>query len=55
MQVKVSCLFFSQSGKKLMPRCFPVEQKIKVSDEDVIPDEDKLQAYLFTTQDEEIQ
>ncbi|XP_042244421.1 cilia- and flagella-associated protein 100-like isoform X6 [Thunnus maccoyii] len=38
-------------GRKLMPRCIPVEQKIKVSDEDITPAEDKLYAYLFTTED----
>ncbi|XP_051249432.1 cilia- and flagella-associated protein 100-like [Dicentrarchus labrax] len=38
-------------GRKLMSRCFPVEQKTKVSDEeDSIPAEDELQAYLFTNE-----
>ncbi|XP_029295926.1 cilia- and flagella-associated protein 100-like [Cottoperca gobio] len=39
------------SGRKLMPRSSPVEQKIKVSDEDNIPAEEELHAYLFTTED----
>lgn len=34
-----------------MPRCIPVEQKIKVSEEDNIPAKDELHAYLFTTDD----
>ncbi|XP_044022031.1 cilia- and flagella-associated protein 100-like isoform X2 [Siniperca chuatsi] len=40
-------------GRKLMPRCIPVELKSKVSDEDNIPAEDELHAYLFTTEDVE--
>ncbi|XP_053191172.1 cilia- and flagella-associated protein 100-like [Scomber japonicus] len=36
-------------GRKLLPRCIPVEQKIKVSVEDNVPAEDELHTYLFTT------
>ncbi|CAK6962110.1 cilia- and flagella-associated protein 100-like [Scomber scombrus] len=36
-------------GRKLLPRCIPVEHKIKVSVEDNVPAEDELHAYLFTT------
>ncbi|XP_078031076.1 cilia- and flagella-associated protein 100-like isoform X2 [Epinephelus lanceolatus] len=39
------------SGRKLMPRCFPVKQKIEVSNEDNIPAEDDLHAYMFGTED----
>ncbi|XP_042356349.1 cilia- and flagella-associated protein 100-like [Plectropomus leopardus] len=41
------------SGRKLMPRCIPVEQKIRVNDEDIIPAEDELHAYLFSNEDVE--
>ncbi|XP_018524844.1 cilia- and flagella-associated protein 100 [Lates calcarifer] len=39
------------SGRKLMPRCMPVAQKVKVSKVDNIPAEDELHAYLFTSED----
>ncbi|KAL7379560.1 hypothetical protein ABVT39_001383 [Epinephelus coioides] len=39
------------SGRKLMPRCFPVKQKIEVSNEDNVPAEDDLHAYMFGTED----
>ncbi|XP_049452869.1 eukaryotic translation initiation factor 5B-like isoform X2 [Epinephelus fuscoguttatus] len=39
------------SGRKLMPRCFPVKQKTEVSNEDNIPSEDDLHAYMFGTED----
>ncbi|XP_035017559.2 cilia- and flagella-associated protein 100 [Hippoglossus stenolepis] len=39
------------SGRKLMPRCVPVTQKVKVSNVDNIPAEDELHAYLFTAED----
>ncbi|XP_030603002.1 myosin-10-like [Archocentrus centrarchus] len=35
------------SGRKLMPRCFPVKQKIEVVDEDTDPAEDDVHARLF--------
>ncbi|KAI4826500.1 hypothetical protein KUCAC02_029947, partial [Chaenocephalus aceratus] len=41
-----------KTGRKLRPRCFPVEQKITVSEEDNIPAEEELHAFLFTTEDE---
>ncbi|KAM7376609.1 hypothetical protein PAMP_006332 [Pampus punctatissimus] len=40
-------------GRKLLPRCFPVEQKIKVIVEDNVPSEDEFHAYLFSTEDME--
>ncbi|KAI9520132.1 hypothetical protein NQZ68_021851, partial [Dissostichus eleginoides] len=36
-----------KTGRKLRPRCFPVEQKITVSEEDNIPAEEELHAFLF--------
>ncbi|XP_038584383.1 cilia- and flagella-associated protein 100-like isoform X2 [Micropterus salmoides] len=39
--------------RRLMPRCIPLEPKIKVSDEDNIPAEDELYAELFTNEDVE--
>ncbi|XP_069388060.1 cilia- and flagella-associated protein 100 isoform X2 [Paralichthys olivaceus] len=39
------------SGRKLMPRCMPVTQKVKVSNVDNIPAEDELHAYLFTAEE----
>ncbi|KAF3856884.1 hypothetical protein F7725_017607 [Dissostichus mawsoni] len=36
-----------KTGRKLRPRCFPVEQKITVSKEDNIPAEEELHAFLF--------
>ncbi|XP_044219692.1 cilia- and flagella-associated protein 100 isoform X2 [Thunnus albacares] len=39
------------SGKKLMPRCIPVAQKVRVSNVDNIPAEDEIHAYLFTSED----
>ncbi|XP_030001721.1 cilia- and flagella-associated protein 100 [Sphaeramia orbicularis] len=40
-------------GRKLMPRCIPVTQKVKVTNVENIPAEDELQAYLFTSDDME--
>ncbi|KAJ4941505.1 hypothetical protein JOQ06_011384, partial [Pogonophryne albipinna] len=37
-----------KTGRKLRPRCFPVEQKITVSEENNIPAEEELHAFLFT-------
>ncbi|XP_033984744.1 coiled-coil domain-containing protein 38-like [Trematomus bernacchii] len=42
-----------KARRKLMPRCFPVEQKIRVSEEDNLPAEEELHAFLFTTEDDE--
>ncbi|XP_060934941.1 cilia- and flagella-associated protein 100 [Limanda limanda] len=39
------------SGRKLMPRCLPVTQKVKVSNVDNSHAEDELHAYLFTAED----
>ncbi|XP_039669364.1 cilia- and flagella-associated protein 100-like isoform X3 [Perca fluviatilis] len=41
------------SGRKLMPRCKPVAQKVRVSNVDNTPAEDELHAYLFTSEDTE--
>ncbi|XP_034757051.1 cilia- and flagella-associated protein 100-like isoform X2 [Etheostoma cragini] len=40
-------------GRRLMPRCIPLQQKVKVSDEDNVPNDDEFQASLFTTEDSE--
>ncbi|KAJ4941814.1 hypothetical protein JOQ06_011688, partial [Pogonophryne albipinna] len=42
-----------KTGRKLRPRCFPVEQKITVSEENNIPAEEELHAFLFSTEDDE--
>ncbi|XP_062281279.1 cilia- and flagella-associated protein 100-like [Scomber scombrus] len=39
------------SGRKLMPRCIPVAQKVRVNNVDNIPAEDEIHAYLFTSED----
>ncbi|XP_044062121.1 cilia- and flagella-associated protein 100-like [Siniperca chuatsi] len=39
------------SGRKLMPRCMPVAQKVRVSNVDNTPAEDEIHAYLFTSED----
>ncbi|KAF3693589.1 Cilia- and flagella-associated protein 100 [Channa argus] len=39
------------SGKKLMPRCMPVTQKVKVSKVESNPAETEFHAYLFTSDD----
>ncbi|XP_029297572.1 cilia- and flagella-associated protein 100 isoform X1 [Cottoperca gobio] len=39
------------SGRKLVPRCKPVAQKVRVSNVDNTPAEDELHAYLFTSED----
>ncbi|XP_076595571.1 cilia- and flagella-associated protein 100 [Chaetodon auriga] len=36
------------SGRKLMPRCIPVPQKVRVSKVDSGPDEDEIHTYLFS-------
>ncbi|XP_029021915.1 cilia- and flagella-associated protein 100 isoform X2 [Betta splendens] len=36
-------------GKKLMPRCMPVVQKVKVVKKDNAPAQDEIHAYLFTS------
>ncbi|XP_070769844.1 cilia- and flagella-associated protein 100-like [Enoplosus armatus] len=41
------------SGRKLMPRCMPVAQKVRVSNVDNTPAEDELHAYLFASEDTE--
>ncbi|KAG7518983.1 hypothetical protein JOB18_048619 [Solea senegalensis] len=41
------------SGRKLMPRCMPVVQKVRVRNVEKIPAEDELHAYLFTSEDTE--
>ncbi|KAL3052466.1 hypothetical protein OYC64_005082 [Pagothenia borchgrevinki] len=41
-----------QTGRQLRPRCFPVKKKIPVSEEDNIPAEKELHAFLFTENDE---
>ncbi|XP_035505883.2 cilia- and flagella-associated protein 100 isoform X2 [Scophthalmus maximus] len=41
------------SGRKLMPRCLPVAQKVKVTKVDNIHAEDELHAYLFTSEETE--
>ncbi|XP_051810143.1 cilia- and flagella-associated protein 100-like [Acanthochromis polyacanthus] len=41
------------TGRKLMPRCMPVAQKVKVSNEDNVPAEDELHEYLFGPEDTE--
>ncbi|XP_035861621.1 cilia- and flagella-associated protein 100 isoform X1 [Sander lucioperca] len=41
------------SGRKLMPRCKPVAQKVRVSNVDNSPAEDEMHAYLFTSEDTE--
>ncbi|XP_008288494.1 cilia- and flagella-associated protein 100 [Stegastes partitus] len=41
------------SGRKLMPRCMPVAQKVKVSNVDNVPAEDELHEYLFGEEDTE--
>lgn len=43
--------FLFQSGRKLMPRCIPVAQKVRVNNVDSIPAEDEIHAYLFTSED----
>ncbi|XP_034008177.1 cilia- and flagella-associated protein 100-like [Trematomus bernacchii] len=40
-----------QTGRQLRPRCFPVQKKIPVSEEDNIPAEKELHAFLFTEND----
>ncbi|KAM3612875.1 uncharacterized protein V6R79_016256 [Siganus canaliculatus] len=42
-----------KSGRKLMARCMPVAQKVKVSTVDIGPTEDEIHAYLFTAEDTE--
>uniref|UniRef100_UPI0037E8FB16 cilia- and flagella-associated protein 100 isoform X1 n=1 Tax=Semicossyphus pulcher TaxID=241346 RepID=UPI0037E8FB16 len=39
------------STRKLMPRCMPVAQKVRVSNVDNTPSEDEIHAFLFTTED----
>ncbi|KAF1394617.1 hypothetical protein PFLUV_G00002910 [Perca fluviatilis] len=39
------------TGRRLMPRCIPLGQKVKVSDEDNVPNEEELHAFLFTAED----
>ncbi|TDH15644.1 hypothetical protein EPR50_G00011470 [Perca flavescens] len=39
------------TGRRLMPRCIPLGQKVKVSDEDNVPNEEELHAFLFTSED----
>uniref|UniRef100_A0A1A7ZF40 Coiled-coil domain containing 37 n=1 Tax=Nothobranchius furzeri TaxID=105023 RepID=A0A1A7ZF40_NOTFU len=39
------------SGRKLMPRCFPVAQKVKVTTEDSTAAEEDIQEYLFGSED----
>uniref|UniRef100_A0A1A8IBE3 Coiled-coil domain containing 37 n=1 Tax=Nothobranchius kuhntae TaxID=321403 RepID=A0A1A8IBE3_NOTKU len=39
------------SGRKLMPRCFPVAQKVKVTTEDNTAAEEDIQEYLFGSED----
>ncbi|XP_054454082.1 cilia- and flagella-associated protein 100 [Anoplopoma fimbria] len=39
------------SGKKLMSRCKPVNQKVRVSKVDNSPAEDEMYSYLFTSED----
>ncbi|KAM7389379.1 hypothetical protein PAMP_023363 [Pampus punctatissimus] len=39
------------SGRKLMPRCVPVAQKVRVNNVDSVPAEDEIHAYLFTSED----
>ncbi|XP_042348701.1 cilia- and flagella-associated protein 100-like [Plectropomus leopardus] len=41
------------TGRKLMPRCKPVAQRVPVSNVDDTPAEDELHAYLFTSDDME--
>ncbi|KAM8732982.1 cilia- and flagella-associated protein 100-like [Acanthopagrus schlegelii] len=41
------------TGRKLMPRCLPVAQKVKVSNVDDGPAEDELHASLYSTEDME--
>ncbi|XP_037635401.1 cilia- and flagella-associated protein 100 [Sebastes umbrosus] len=41
------------SGRKLMPRCKPVHQKVRVSHVDNTPAEDEMNSYLFTYDDME--
>ncbi|XP_074504005.1 cilia- and flagella-associated protein 100-like [Sebastes fasciatus] len=41
------------SGRKLMPRCKPVHQKVQVSHVDNTPAEDEMNSYLFTYDDME--
>ncbi|XP_041846350.1 cilia- and flagella-associated protein 100-like [Melanotaenia boesemani] len=41
------------SGRKLMPRCMPVAQKVKVITVDDSPTEDEINEYLFGTEDTE--
>ncbi|XP_040915915.1 cilia- and flagella-associated protein 100-like [Toxotes jaculatrix] len=38
-------------GRKLMPRCIPVEQKTEVYSTDDLPAEDEFQAHLFNPED----
>ncbi|XP_069568248.1 cilia- and flagella-associated protein 100-like [Brachyistius frenatus] len=41
------------SGRKLMPRCMPVAQRVKVSNVDNIPAEEEIQDFLFGPEDTE--
>ncbi|XP_030251381.1 cilia- and flagella-associated protein 100 isoform X2 [Sparus aurata] len=41
------------TGRKLMPRCMPVAQKVKVSNVDDDPAEDEIHASLYSTEDME--
>ncbi|XP_070693347.1 cilia- and flagella-associated protein 100-like [Pempheris klunzingeri] len=41
------------SGRKLMPRCMPAAQKVRVTKVDSTPAEDEIHAYLFTSEDME--
>ncbi|XP_033999447.1 cilia- and flagella-associated protein 100 isoform X2 [Trematomus bernacchii] len=41
-----------QTGRQLRPRCFPVQKKIPVSEEDNIPAEKELHDFLFTEDDD---
>ncbi|XP_034739311.1 cilia- and flagella-associated protein 100-like isoform X2 [Etheostoma cragini] len=41
------------SGRKLMPRCKPVAQKVRVSNVENTPTEDEMHAHLFTSEDTE--
>ncbi|KAM8908333.1 cilia- and flagella-associated protein 100 isoform 1-T2 [Spinachia spinachia] len=41
------------SGRKLMPRCKPFAQKVKVRNVDNTPAEDEMHSYLFTSDDDE--
>ncbi|XP_073342560.1 cilia- and flagella-associated protein 100 [Pagrus major] len=41
------------TGRKLMPRCMPVAQKVRVSHVDDGPAEDEIQAYLYSSEDME--